>query len=76
MTLGTAPDPASLRRKAATVIVQQLSDRLWTEATGHRTPANLFGTFWDDEEDAGDDDLLEGLEPEAEPGAEAAPVTN
>ncbi|MGK0359955.1 MAG: hypothetical protein ACI9U2_002261 [Bradymonadia bacterium] len=24
-----------------------LSDRLWTEATGHRTPTGELGTFWD-----------------------------
>ncbi|MCA9543835.1 MAG: hypothetical protein KC613_05575, partial [Myxococcales bacterium] len=39
-----------------------LSDRLWTEATGHRTPEGALGTFWDDEVEAGgDDDLLDDL---------------
>jgi len=25
-----------------------VSDRLWTEATGSRTPVGGLGTFWDD----------------------------
>lgn len=29
-------------------IVQGLSDRLWTKATGKRTPYGDLGTFWDD----------------------------
>lgn len=28
--------------------LQAISDRLWTEATGKRTPIGAFGTFWDD----------------------------
>lgn len=31
---------------------QALSDRLWTEATGHRTPLGELGSFWDDETSA------------------------
>lgn len=29
-------------------IMQAVSDRLWTEAVGHRTPMGALGTFWDD----------------------------
>ncbi len=39
-----------------------ISDRLWTEATGQRTPISGFGTFWDDPKKAADtiniDDML------------------
>jgi hypothetical protein len=59
-----------------------LSDRLWTEATGHRTPDGAFGTFWDDVEEAvEDDDMLDDLgdEPASsapEQQAPAAPAGN
>lgn len=48
----------------ATQQILAVSDRLWTEATGSRTPVGEFGTFWDDkseEEDLGIslDDLLD-----------------
>jgi hypothetical protein len=43
--------------------IRYLSDRLWTEARGHRTPLDGLGTFWDDVVPiAEDDDLLDGLE--------------
>ncbi|MFZ5757140.1 MAG: hypothetical protein ACOY3X_09570 [Pseudomonadota bacterium] len=29
-------------------IMLTISDRMWTEAVGHRTPMNGLGTFWDD----------------------------
>ena len=32
----------------ATVQLQAISDHLWTEATGKRTPISGLGTFWDD----------------------------
>ena len=32
----------------AEILVTGLSDRLWTENTGKRTPLNGLGTFWDD----------------------------
>jgi len=35
----------------ATVMIIGLSDILWTEAEGHRTPHGALGTFWDDVED-------------------------
>jgi len=34
--------------KLATYNLLMLSDRLWTEHTGHRTPFGGLGTFWDD----------------------------
>lgn len=42
--------------------LQAISDRLWTEATGTRTPLGKIGTFWDDSGTAVDaidiDDIL------------------
>lgn len=32
--------------------LQAISDRLWTEATGSRTPPGKLGTFWDDSQEA------------------------
>jgi len=50
----------------ATMLVEHESDKLWTQATGHRTPVGSFGTFPEDEtrpaEETKDDKLLEGLE--------------
>src|SRR5690606_2365485 len=44
--------PANPERKLldaiATNALLGISDRLWTEATGHRTPTGGLGTFWDD----------------------------
>ena len=34
----------------ATNMVVALSDRLWVENTGHRTPLGQLGTFWDDQQ--------------------------
>ena len=28
--------------------LQNISDRMWTQATGTRTPINSLGKFWDD----------------------------
>ncbi len=43
--------------------LQAISDRLWTEATGKRTPIAGLGTFWDDPKKAVDtiniDDMLQ-----------------
>lgn len=33
---------------AATEHVQAMSDQLWMDATGHRTPVGQLGKFWDD----------------------------
>ena len=32
--------------------IQSISDRLWTEATGRRTPLGRMGFFWDDSDNA------------------------
>ena len=32
----------------ATMMLTAISDRMWTEATGYRTPIGGLGTFWDD----------------------------
>ncbi|PIE40917.1 MAG: hypothetical protein CSA49_06045 [Gammaproteobacteria bacterium] len=46
----------------ATRNIRYISDKLWTEATGQRTPFGKLGTFWDDkpalEEGLDIDDLL------------------
>lgn len=46
----------------ATNMIVAISDRLWVEHTGHRTPMSQFGTFWDDKQEAVEtmdlDDLL------------------
>lgn len=43
-------------------LIRGLSDRMWTEATGKRTPLQGLGTFWDDQSNSGSkvdiDDLL------------------
>lgn len=36
----------------ATAMLMSISDRMWTEATGHRTPTGGLGTFWDDQREA------------------------
>src|SRR5690606_31867340 len=33
---------------AATEGITRVSDRMWTEAVGHRTPVGQLGTFWDE----------------------------
>jgi hypothetical protein len=38
---------------AATEGITRVSDRMWTEAVGHRTPIGQLGSFWD--ENAADD---------------------
>lgn len=46
----------------AEFLITGVSDRMWTEATGRRTPFNALGTFWDDarssQPDFDIDDLL------------------
>ena len=34
----------------ATNMLVAMSDRLWVENTGHRTPMGQFGSFWDDQQ--------------------------
>lgn len=46
----------------ATNMIVAMSDRLWVENTGHRTPMGQLGTFWDDQQEEVEtmnlDDLL------------------
>jgi hypothetical protein len=46
----------------ATNMLVAISDRLWVENTGHRTPIGQFGAFWDDQREPVEtmdlDDLL------------------
>lgn len=43
------PDPKwAMVDELATLNLQAVSDRLWIEHTGHRTPIGGLGTFWDD----------------------------
>ena len=52
-----AESPANEQYKlldvAATEAITRISDKMWTEAMGHRTPIGGLGTFWD--ENAADD---------------------
>lgn len=52
-----------------------LSDRLWTQAQGHRTPIGELGSFWDDAVEATEGaDLLNGLDEEdADPPVDPTP---
>lgn len=65
--------------RIATFQILTLSDRIWTEAEGHRTPFGKLGTFPSDkaaEPDVvpiGDGDLLDGLVDEPAPPAAAEP---
>ena len=44
-----SPDPAyRMMDIMADRQILAVSDRLWTEATGSRTPVGGLGTFWDD----------------------------
>ena len=57
------PDPRwRLLDRFATLMIRHQSDRIWTNARGHRTPLGALGTFPDREDEAVDTDLLEGLE--------------
>jgi len=61
------PDEWRLLDQAAREQVLALSDALWAEATGHRTPHRGLGTFWDDVSDmVGDEDLLNDIDAEAD----------
>ncbi len=70
-----APAQWKLLDMNAQAQILALSDRLWTEATGHRTPTGALGTFWDDgaEADGGDDDLLDDLGGDAADPAPSEP---
>ena len=63
-SFNTAPADGAWRlldAYAARMITHE-SDKLWTAATGHRTPFAALGTFWNDAAaSAPGDDLLQGL---------------
>ncbi len=48
-TIATHPDFIFLDQ-VATIQLMAISDFMWTEATGKRTPIDGLGTFWDDPE--------------------------
>ncbi|WP_419811209.1 hypothetical protein [Bacterioplanoides sp.] len=52
-SINTTPSNAQFRMMdiTATRQILAISDRLWTEATGSRTPIGGLGTFWDDDDD-------------------------
>lgn len=45
----------------ATQMIVAISDRLWMENTGHRTPMGKLGSFWDDQAPAVETMDLDGL---------------
>ncbi|MDS1310876.1 MULTISPECIES: hypothetical protein [Marinobacter] len=45
----------------ATNIIVSISDRLWVENTGHRTPLGQLGSFWDDQQKEVETMDLDGL---------------
>lgn len=45
----------------ATNMIVAISDRLWVENTGHRTPLGQLGTFWDDQKEEVETMDLDGL---------------
>lgn len=48
--------------EVATIQLQAISDYMWTEATGKRTPIGRLGTFWDDPKNTADTiDIIEIL---------------
>jgi len=56
--------------KYATMLVQHESDKIWTQATGHRTPPGALGTFPEESktsEGQRDDSLLDNLQSEEQP---------
>ena len=68
-----APEQWTLLDLTAKEQAQAISDRLWTEATGHRTPHQSFGQFWDDASDMVEDEgLLDDIEAE-ESAEESSP---
>lgn len=49
----TPADPSlKLLDEMATRGIKLISDKMWTQATGQRTPYNALGTFWDDKSES------------------------
>jgi hypothetical protein len=46
----TASQTYKILNQISDIQIQAISDRLWTEATGMRTPLGRIGSFWDDPE--------------------------
>jgi hypothetical protein len=66
----------------ATQMILHISDRIWTQERGHRTPLGGLGTFWQSPQQTTDqyedmfDDLMNGLDEDpVEPPAEAPDTT-
>ena len=60
-SISTNPEYLFLDR-VATIQLQAISDRMWTEATGKRTPIGGLGVFWDDPDNTVDTvDILDIL---------------
>lgn len=58
----TAPNPElKILDEMATRGIRLLSDKMWTQATGQRTPYNQLGTFWDDKKESSALDIDELL---------------
>ncbi len=71
---GPAPKKYRMLDAVAQFQMRVLSDKLWTQATGHRTPNGQLGTFWDDtaDDEEGGDALLEGADDGPAPAAPPA----
>lgn len=58
----TAPNPElKIIDEMATRGIRLISDKMWTQATGQRTPYNQLGTFWDDRSESSALDIDELL---------------
>ena len=57
-----APNPElKILDEMATRGIRLISDKMWTQATGQRTPYNELGTFWDDKKESSALDIDELL---------------
>lgn len=56
-----APEQWRLVDAMATQIIQAISDRMWVEHVGYRTPSGQLGTFWDDKPDETETMSLDGI---------------
>ncbi|MDX1800107.1 MAG: hypothetical protein R3303_04185 [Marinobacter sp.] len=56
-----APEQWRLVDAMATQIIQAISDRMWVEHVGYRTPSGQLGTFWDDQPEATETMSLDGI---------------
>ncbi|MCA9526412.1 MAG: hypothetical protein KC549_08975 [Myxococcales bacterium] len=73
---GATPPPARWRMfdLQAGLNVRYLSDRIWTQATGHRTPPGELGTFPDDKKEAPPEPgFFDAIDEPAAPAAQQNP---